>query len=270
MLEAYAKGFLPLRETRRYLVAQQETRLEKVQTAIPKDSPFYEFYASQPIDVARVLHVQAIAEGIAPPTFKDALNAYMLMIGDDGVSSGQFCRGTGIKRESNLVTHLKYDSGTNRLYDDQTRPCIDSKNFFRFGLKPEKNEDNIGWGRIPVLFYQRASGDLILPRAKEKSTEQERLLNRAIFFLSNERAENVAIQYVSASGRFLKRAILDSLRRNRDYKEEGFYLNQNKKMGVVWKKLDKLGVVPLFLVHPIPRPVLEKQQDAIRKYLRIK
>jgi hypothetical protein len=270
MLDAYIKGYVKGDVRRRRIVEEQERRLARIQAVIPKESPYYKFYTSGANDARELLNVPAIREGANPVNFRQALNAYMLMIGDHGARLNDFSEVVGIAESTNLITHLKNDSGREKIYDEQYRPRVDSRNLYRFGLQPRRTEPGPieGWGRIPVLLYHRKSGNLLL-RGRIGSRIDD-LLPHVVNFLSNSFSDERPSKYLAFEGKFLRWVLKDYLRNTENTRFDAardFDFEENKRMGKAWMKFEELGIIPMFLIMPIPRRYLVKQKDEIASHI---
>jgi len=211
---------------------------EKLAELISRDSPFFQFYASNP-SMDQILHVDPRALEEAP-SFKDALHAQILITGIPAGTLGR--RVCGVGGDHGFVSRII--AGGINYNGDSRHPIMNSTRFLGLsdtvgeGEEPEKHE------RIPVLFYDSKTGDLVL--RKNNRNRDSKALTSTNYLSARGQAD---LKKTQKAG-YIK-GILKDRAKSRKIEIDTNFTTHTRTGRIMGLAQERLGLVPIYLARTV-------------------
>jgi len=231
---------------------------DKIAEIIPRDSPFFSLYAGNPT-LAQVLHIDDIGH-IEVPTFRQALNADIAATGLSAEAIGERANRTE-SSDSGFVSRI-INRGTN--YDADTRhPIMNSKRLLSLADTAKGDEDLDKFERIPVVFYDSKTGDLILRTTVRSNNDPFEMAQR---YLTAEGQHDMnKAQRASYINEILTERA-ESLNTTTTSLDASFTTHSRSRriMEIAEKSL---GLIPVYLIRTVPDSEFETNGNTLRRHL---
>ena len=233
---------------------------------INPESPFFKIYDRQTSSLDDLLYVPNLtAEAV--PSFRQALGLYIAVStgnSANGHGTSIISRLAGVDPKTGLFSHLLNDSG-HEFMRGRTYPQTNLERWVKAAKKPTQGQIELipgaerFKGRITLLLYDRTTGYLMLRGNGDCGVH----LDSANGFIGqHKRGSSFVARYLRDLINWYSGA------RNEENSNGRIEVNKKTRFGSLSKKLNKLGLIPVYLLPPVSDDELKISDEKLLEHLR--